>query len=59
MSAGSGPAPVTEEAVAVSSPAPATAKSATQPLGPSAPGYGCLNNYSLIQDIWCLDSDLY
>ncbi|KAF3696831.1 La-related protein 4 La ribonucleoprotein domain family member 4 [Channa argus] len=37
VSPGSGQAPVTEEAVAVSSPALAIVKSATQPLGPSAP----------------------
>ncbi|XP_056240562.1 la-related protein 4 isoform X1 [Seriola aureovittata] len=38
VSQSSGQASVTEEAVVVSSPAPAAAKSATQPLGPSAPG---------------------
>lgn len=38
MSPGSGQAPVMEQAVAVSSPALAAAKPATQPLGPSAPG---------------------
>ncbi|XP_026188409.1 la ribonucleoprotein 4Aa isoform X2 [Mastacembelus armatus] len=38
VSPGSGQGPVTEEAVAVSSPALAAAKPAAQPLGPSAPG---------------------
>ncbi|XP_044208043.1 la-related protein 4 isoform X1 [Thunnus albacares] len=38
VSPASGQAPVTEEAVAVSSPALAAPKPATQPLGPSAPG---------------------
>ncbi|XP_039656110.1 la-related protein 4 isoform X2 [Perca fluviatilis] len=38
VSPGSGQPPVTEDAVAVSSPALATLKSATQPLGPSTPG---------------------
>ncbi|XP_032377970.1 la ribonucleoprotein 4Aa isoform X1 [Etheostoma spectabile] len=38
VSPGSGQPSVTEEAVAVSSPALATVKSATQPHGPSAPG---------------------
>lgn len=38
VSPSSGQPPVTEEAVAVSSPALAAAKPATQPLGPSAPG---------------------
>ncbi|XP_029290857.1 LOW QUALITY PROTEIN: la ribonucleoprotein 4Aa [Cottoperca gobio] len=38
VSPASGQPPVTEEAVAVSSPALAAAKSAPQPLGPSAPG---------------------
>ncbi|XP_028439931.1 la ribonucleoprotein 4Aa isoform X2 [Perca flavescens] len=38
VSPGSGQPPVTEDAVAVSSPALTTLKSATQPLGPSAPG---------------------
>ncbi|XP_047456808.1 la-related protein 4 isoform X2 [Mugil cephalus] len=38
VSAGSGQAPVTEEPVAVSSPALAPVKSATQPLAPSVPG---------------------
>ncbi|XP_068997803.1 la ribonucleoprotein 4Aa isoform X2 [Embiotoca jacksoni] len=38
VSPGSGQAPVTEEAVSVSSPALAAVKSATQPLGPPAPG---------------------
>ncbi|KAM8754444.1 la ribonucleoprotein 4Aa isoform 1-T1 [Acanthopagrus schlegelii] len=38
VSPGSGQAPASEEAVAVSSPALAAAKSTTQPLGSSAPG---------------------
>ncbi|XP_059188987.1 la ribonucleoprotein 4Aa isoform X2 [Centropristis striata] len=38
VSPGSGHPPVTDEAVAVSSPALTAAKTATQPLGPSAPG---------------------
>ncbi|KAM7404659.1 hypothetical protein PAMP_011986 [Pampus punctatissimus] len=38
VSPASGQAPVTEEAVAVSSPALTAVKAATQPLGPSAPG---------------------
>ncbi|XP_037628209.1 la-related protein 4 isoform X2 [Sebastes umbrosus] len=38
VSPGTGQPPVTEEAVAVSSPALTAAKSAIQPLGPSAPG---------------------
>ncbi|XP_070695280.1 la ribonucleoprotein 4Aa isoform X1 [Pempheris klunzingeri] len=38
VSPGLGQVPVSEEAVAASSPALATVKSATQPLGPSAPG---------------------
>lgn len=39
VSPGSGQAQVPEEAVAISSPALASAKSATQPHGPSAPRY--------------------
>ena len=57
MSPGSGQASVTEEAVAVSSPA-AAAKPATQPLGPSAPRYDFLNGYILIQDIYHSDASI-
>lgn len=39
VSTGSGQAPATEEAVAVSSPALAPVKPAPQPLGPSTAGY--------------------
>lgn len=45
VSSSSSQAAVTEEAVAVSSPALAAPKSATQPLGSSAPGYDFLHNY--------------
>lgn len=44
VSPSSSQAQVTEEAVSVSN--PALAKPASQPLGPSAPGYDCLQVHS-------------